>query len=79
MNGEIKGWVAKEFETLCLNSKRLERRFQKTMSDLSDQPDKSIWLASGSRVNAKAVYRMLANEKLDKESVLAAHRDAVDV
>ena len=78
MNGEINAWVFKEFATLCLNSKRLKRRFLMVMSDLSDQPDKSIWLASGSRANAKAVYRMLSNEKFDKESILAAHRDAID-
>jgi len=47
------------------------------MSDLSDQPEKSIWLAAGSRANAKAVYRMLHNEKCSKESILGAHRHAV--
>jgi len=47
-----------------------------TMSDLSERPDKSIWLASGSRTNAKAVYRMLKNEDFNKESVLSAHREA---
>jgi hypothetical protein len=47
------------------------------MSDLAEQPDKSVWLASGSRANAKAVYRMLKNERFEKESVLSAHRDAV--
>jgi len=77
MNGEMKRWVDKEFETLCFNSKRLESRFRMVMSDLSDQPEKSIWLATGSRTNAKAVYRMLANEKVDTESILSAHRDAV--
>jgi len=50
-----------------------------TMGDLSDQPEKSVWLASGSRTNAKAVYRMLGNEKLEKSSILAAHRDAMEV
>lgn len=77
MNGGITGWVADEFKTLDLNSERLERRFKIAMSDFSDRPDASIWLASGSRANAKAVYRMLGNEKLDMESVLTAHRDAV--
>ena len=77
MNREIKGWVANEFKTLSFNSERLESRFQMAMSDLSDQPDKSIWLASGSRANAKAVYRMLSNEKVNAESILAAHRDAI--
>jgi len=77
VNGEIKEWVRKEFKTLCLHSKRLESRFLMTMSDFSDQPEKSIWLAAGSRANAKAVYRMLGNEKFRKESILSAHRDAV--
>ena len=77
MNGEIKKWVAEEFASLKLNSVRLERRFKMVMSDLSEQPDKSIWLASRSRANAKAVYRMLANEKCNKESILRAHRKAV--
>jgi hypothetical protein len=45
-------------------------------SDLSEQPSKSVWLASGSRSNAKAVYRMLKNDDLNKESILAAHRDS---
>ena len=61
MNGEIKDWVSREFKTLSFNSKRLESRFQMVKSDLTEQPEKSIWLASGSRANAKAVYRMLAN------------------
>jgi hypothetical protein len=79
MNGEVKNWINKEFATLCLNSKRLESRFLMTMSALSEQPDKSIWLAVGSRANAKAVYRMLNNEKFEKESILSAHRDATYV
>ena len=77
MHGEIKTWVAEEFASLKLNSGRLERRFKMAMSDLSEQPDKSIWLASGSRANAKAVYRMIANEKCKKASILRAHREAV--
>ena len=48
------------------------------MSQLFEHPDKSIWLASGSRTNAKAIYRMLANEKLDRESILSSHRDAAE-
>jgi hypothetical protein len=76
MIGEIKKWVSKEFETLKMKDARLERRFKMVMSDLSDQPDKSIWLASGSRANAKAVYRMIGNEKCTKESIMSAHREA---
>ena len=49
------------------------------MSDLSESPEKSILLASGSRANAKAVYRMLGNEKFEKNEILGAHRNAVEV
>ena len=38
----IKEWVEKEFATLNFKSLRLERRFKMAMSDLSEQPDKSI-------------------------------------
>jgi len=79
MNVKLKSWVEKEFETLKLNNQRLERRFKKVMKDLSEHPDKSIWLASGSRTNAKAVYRMLKNEDFTKESILSAHREATAV
>ena len=79
MRGKIKEWVSKEFETLKMKSARLERRFKMVMSDLSDQPDKSVWLASGSRANAKAVYRMIANPKCTKESILTAYREAVKI
>jgi len=79
MNGVIKFWIKKEFETLSLNNARLERRLQMVTSDLWENPSKSIWLASGSRTNAKAVYRMLANEDFRKESILSAHRDATAV
>jgi hypothetical protein len=74
----VKEWVKTEFKTLDFKSKRLENRFMKTMSDMSNQPDKSIWLASGSRSNAKAVYRMLGNEKCDKAKILSSHCDAVE-
>jgi hypothetical protein len=76
--GAIKEWISEEFKTLDFKSKRLEKRFMKAMSDISDHPDKSIWLASGSRSNAKAVYRMLGNEKCTKESILSSHRDAIE-
>jgi hypothetical protein len=64
-----------EFEELDFNSKRLEWRFIQTMETLSRQPDKSIWFCSGNRAEAKAIYRMLGNENLDREAFLRAHRE----
>lgn len=77
MSEAVKEWISDEFKTLDFKSKRLEKRFMKAMSDISEQPDKSIWLASGSRSNAKAVYRMIGNEKCEKTKILSAHHDAM--
>jgi len=48
------------------------------MSDLAQEPEKSIWLVSGSRANAKAAYRMISNKEFTKENILAAHRNATN-
>lgn len=70
-------WIEREFKTIDLGSRRLEGRLKKAVKDLSEQPSKSIFLSSGSRAQAKAVYRMLGNEKMTADGVLSAHRDAI--
>jgi len=65
-----------EFAGLNCNSSRLEKRFIRTMETLSKQPDKSIWSCSENRAEAKAIYRMLGNENLDRGEILRAHREA---
>ena len=71
-----KNSIGEEFAGLEVSSVRLRKRFIKTMEKLMEQPDKSIWLSSGSRTEAKAVYRMLGNEKLDRQEILRCHREA---
>jgi hypothetical protein len=68
--------MKEEFAGLDFNSSRLEKRFIKTMETLSGQPDKSIWLSSENRAEAKAIYRMLGNDGLDRGEILRAHREA---
>ena len=68
--------MGEEFSTLDFNSSRLEKRFIKTMETLAGQPDKSIWFCSENRAEAKAIYRLLNNEKLDRAEILRAHREA---
>jgi len=68
--------MKEEFAGLDCNSSRLEKRFIRTMETLSNQPDKSIWFCSENRAEAKAIYRMLGNEKLNREEVLRTHREA---
>ena len=65
-----------EFKGIDFKSERLEKRFIQTMEELSKQPDKSIWLASGSRSEAKAVYRLLDNEKTDRDEIIRAHKES---
>ena len=69
--------MGEEFSTLDFNSKRLEQRFIRTMETFAGQPDKSIWLCSENRAEAKAIYRLLSNDRLDREEILRTHREAV--
>ena len=78
MAGDISNWVEKEFQSVDFGSKRLEKRFLRVMSDLSQEPEKSIWLATGSRSNAKAAYRMIGNQEFTKENILSAHQTATN-
>jgi hypothetical protein len=68
--------MEEEFAGLDFHSLRLEERFVRTMETLIRQPGASIWEASEDRAEAKAIYRMLANESFDREEILMAHRDA---
>jgi hypothetical protein len=79
LNGDVNSsWVEKEFQTIDFGSKRLEKRFLRVMNDLSQEPEQSLWLASGSRINAKAAYRMIGNKEFTKENILSAHKDATN-
>ena len=40
------------------------------MENLSKEPDKSLWLVSGNRSEAKATCRMLSNKKLKDAKIL---------
>jgi hypothetical protein len=68
--------MMEEFASLDFNSSRLEKRFIKTMETLAGQPDKSIWFSSENRAEAKAAYRLLSNENIDREEIMRAHREA---
>lgn len=68
--------MGEEFSTLDFNSSRLEKRFIKTMETLAEQPDKSIWYCSENRAEAKAIYRLLSNDGLDREEILRTHQEA---
>ena len=60
----------KEFFGLQFSDKRLQKRFFKMMDSFFQRPGKSILSACGSRSQAKAVYRLLANDRLSYEELL---------
>lgn len=69
-------WAYKEFKTLGINCGRTINRFIRTMITLSKKINESIAAASDNTAEAKAIYRLLNNEKVTEESVLNAHRKA---
>lgn len=59
-----------EFYDLKFKDKRLKKRFFHVMESISASPDKSILCAAGTRVSAKAAYRLFANEDIKIETLL---------
>jgi hypothetical protein len=73
--------TAEEFGDLDFHSLRLENRFIRTMKTLEKQPEASIWWGSENRAEAKTIYRMLGNERFDREGdmyELFAKAEALD-
>jgi hypothetical protein len=68
--------MEEEFAGVDFHSVRPEKRFIRTMETPVQQPDASIWEASENRAEAKAIYRMLGNERFDREEIAGAHREA---
>ena len=69
-------WAVKEFKNLGINCGRTINRFIRTIITLSKKINESIAAASDSKAEAKAIYRLINNEKITEEVVLNAHRKA---
>jgi hypothetical protein len=67
--------MTEEFADADFNEARLEERFVRTMETLSRQPGNSIWTSAENRVEAKAIYNLLGNEKFDRDEIIKAHRN----
>ncbi len=75
---------SKEFESIKLGNKRLNRRLLKVANDLLNNPTKAIHNASNGWAQAKAAYRLFDNDKLTEDSLMQAEnppsvREAVRV
>jgi hypothetical protein len=71
-----KNWVQEEFKNLGINCGRTLKRFIQTMTTLSKKPNESIAGASDNKAEAKAIYRLIDNDKLTEEVILNTHRKA---
>lgn len=74
--GDKSNWFHIEFNHLGIKCGRTINRFIRTMSTLSKKPSESIAAASSDKAEAKAIYRLLANEMFTEEIVLDAHKKA---
>lgn len=69
-------WCAKEISTLDLGDKRLDRRMEKTLIQISSSPTLSIPASSKNWAESKAIYRFYNNDLVTSAKILSPHRDA---
>lgn len=62
------------FHQMGINCGRTIKRFIRTLTTLANKPNESIAAASSDAAEAKAIYRLLDNEKLTEEVVMSTYR-----
>jgi hypothetical protein len=68
--------IGDEFEGVELGDERLERRLLEMVSRLAEAPTKSVSAAMGNEASREAAYRLLSNESVEMDAVLAPHHKA---
>ena len=69
-------WTKKEFESINLGDKRLNKRFIKVAEQLSSQSTAPINQACDTWPDTKAAYRLFDNEKTTSKQILLCHQGA---
>lgn len=67
-------WCSKEFSSVKLGDKRLNRRLLQVASDLLNSPTEPINAICNSWSEAKAAYRLFDNDKLHEATLLQVHQ-----
>ncbi len=75
METVVESWAEVELGRANLGDARLNRRLVQVAKRLGAQPGASIPVACGGWTETQAAYRLLANEAVDWEGVLAPHWD----
>src|SRR5260370_12711927 len=69
----VAAWVSEEVANVRFGDKRLDRRLQHVLSDLSDRPTASIPAACGGHNELTAAYRLFDNDKVTHAKILEPH------
>lgn len=69
MTANYTNWET-EFVDAKFVDRRLKTRFFKIMDAFAAAPDKSTWMAAGSRSSAKAAYRFFNNTDVSRDELL---------
>jgi hypothetical protein len=69
-------WIADELRTADPGDKRLDRRFNAVLEQLSQHAAASIPAACGGYAETAAAYRLFDSDKVTLEKILAPHREA---
>ena len=69
-------WANEEMESLNLGDSRLNKRYSKMLKDLGNRPSEKITVSCEKLSEVKAAYRFIDNNKVNKDKILEAHRDA---
>ena len=67
-------WCSKEFSSVKLGDKRLNRRLLKVAGDLLNYPTEPINAVCNNWSDAKAAYRLFDNDKLQAATLLQVHQ-----
>jgi hypothetical protein len=75
MSDETVGRIVEEFAGLDLGDPRRTRRITKIAAAMAKHPQASLPSALGTAADLEAAYRLLNNEQVDFDDLLAEHRD----
>lgn len=69
-------WIIEELATLSLGDKRLNKRAQKILTQLSSNPTDSIPVACRGAAETKATYRFFDNDQVTSDKIQETHLEA---
>ncbi len=72
----MSSWIEEELSQAKFSDKRLNSRFLKIATDLSDNPNHSIHSASVDWASTKAAYRFFDNDEVESKKILEPHYES---